>query len=420
MQPPEQEKAELAPLKAEQAYLVELKAQGRKAQKHRDWERQVLFLKESDEGTRLDTFFEILLTRLDLPTAGMETEDFPEWVKEHGEALSFLYHEPDLPEKCDASGPLTKDIRRLTSSLMQSAVILTPPEVAQHLKSASEEVPAEIAKLRSARNWLECWFVAYLCISVCFFTLLVISCLELFGLTRLVQPPQSESGPAVAATIIEALIFAGGAFGTLSVAILLGLRRKRKEAEFQKRQRELQERKTKRKQDVARAQAEASQFYQLAISAAGRARERVLHDLVEAVEKWRSTVRLELVKDFFEQGLWIHDRFAERLKPLLAEIQRPFPTSCRVEINNLRDDQIESAFRVLTAVIASAIAVKVDLSKSGTLAQLIISGTDPGVPMPSAAVVLEKLETEGVLLKGDQLSDDTASCMTEVLKTLRA
>ena len=53
----EPEKAEQARLKAEQAYLVELKAQGRKAQKHRDWERQVLFLKESDEDTRLDTFF---------------------------------------------------------------------------------------------------------------------------------------------------------------------------------------------------------------------------------------------------------------------------------------------------------------------------------------------------------------------------
>jgi hypothetical protein len=420
MQRLEPEKAEPAPLKAEQAYLQELKAQGRKAQKHRDWERQVLFLKESDEGTRLDTFFEILLTRLDLPTAGMETEDFPEWVKEHGEALSFLYHEPDLPEKCEASGTLTKDIRRLTSSLMQSAVSLTPPEVAQHLRSASEEAPAEIAKLRSARNWLEFWFVAYLCISICFFTLLVISCLDLFGLVQLDQSSQTESGSAVAATIIEALIFAGGAFGTLSVAIFLGLRRRRMEAEFQKRQSELQERKTKRRQEVDRVQAEASQSYQLAISAAGQARQRLLHDLVEAVGKWRSTVRLELVKDFFEQGLWIHDRFAERLKPLLAEIQRPFPTSCRVEINNLRDDQIECAFRVLTAVIASAISVKVDLSKSGTLAQLIVSGTEPDVPMPSAAVVLEKLESEGVLLKDDQLSDDTASCMTDVLKSLRA
>jgi hypothetical protein len=40
--------------------------------------------------------------------------------------------------------------------------------------------------------------------------------------------------------------------------------------------------------------------------------------------------------------------------------------------------------------------------------------------MPSAAVVLEKLEGEGGLLKADQLSDDTTSCMTEVLKTFRA
>jgi hypothetical protein len=420
MQRLEQGKAEQARLKAEQACLAELKAQGRKAQKHRDWERQVLFLKESDEGARLDTFVEILLKRLDLPTAGMEPEDFPEWVKEHDEALSFLYNEPELPEKCGPSGALTKDIRRLTSSLVPSAAILTPQEVTQRLRAESEKVPVEIAKLRSARNWLECWFVAYLCISVCFFTLLVISCLDLSGLSHLGQPPQTESGPAVAATIIEALIFAAGAFGTLSIAILLGRRRKRTEAEFQQRQRELQERKTKLGQEADRLQAGASQASQLAISATSKARERLLHDLVEAVGKWRSTVRLELVKDFFEQGLWINDRFTERLKPLLAEIQRPFPTSCRVEIDNLRDDQIESAFSVLTAVVASTIAAKVELSKSGTLAQLIVSDTEPSVPMPPAAVVLEKLESEGVLLKGDQLSDDTASCMAEVLKTLRA
>jgi hypothetical protein len=415
----EPEKAEQARLKAEQAYLVELKAQGRKAQKHRDWERQVLFLKESDEDTRLDTFFAILLKRLDLPTAGMETEDFPEWVKEHGETLSFLYHEPDLPEICGPSGTLTKDIRRRTSSLVQPAVILAPPEVAPDLRSESEEVPAEIAKLTSARIWLQCWSVTYLFISVCFLTLLIISCLDLFGLIQLEQLPQSEPGPTVEATIIKALILAGGAFGTLSVAILLGLRRKRKEAELQKHQRELQERKTKLGQEADRLQAEVSQSCQLANSAASKARERSLRDLVGAVEKWRSTVRLELVKDFFEQGLWMNDRFTELLKALLAEIQRSFPTSCRVEINNLRDDQIENAFRVLTAVIASAIAVKVDLSSSGTLAQLIVSGTEPNVTMPSAAVVLHELESEGVLLKGDQLNDDTASCMTEVLKALQ-
>ena len=418
MQRPEQEKSEHDHLKAERAFVVELKAQGRKAQKHRDWERQVLFLKESDEGTRLDTFFEILLKRIDLPIAGMETEDFPEWVKEHGEALSFLWNEPDLPEKCGPSGALTKEIRRLTSSLVQSSDVLTPPEVTQHSRFEIEEVPVEIARLRSARNWLACWFVAYSSIAVCFLTLLVI--LPGSVGVHLDQLHRFGPGSAVAATIIEAVILAGGAFGTLCVAILLGRRRKRKEAELQERRRELQERKIKLGQEVNSLQAEASQSCQFAISAASKARERLLRDLVEAVEKWRSTVRLELVKDFFEQGLWLNDRFTERLKALLAEIQRPFPTSCRAEIINLRDDQIEGAFRVLTAVIASSIAVKVDLSSSGTLAQLIVSGTEPSAPLPSAAVVLEELESEGVLLKGDQLTDDTASCMTEVLNALRA
>ena len=107
---------------------------------------------------------------------------------------------------------------------------------------------------------------------------------------------------------------------------------------------------------------------------------------------------MELVKDFFEQGLWINDRFTERLQALLAEIQRPFPASCRVEINKLRDDQIKSAFGVLTAVIASTIAAKVDLGSSGALAQLVVSGTEPGVPMPSAAVVLERLESEAIFI----------------------
>ena len=420
MQRPEPEKADQAPLKAEQAFLVELKAQGRKAQKHRDWERQVLFLKESDEDTRLDTLFEILLKRLDLPTAGMETEDFPEWEKEHREALSFLYQEPDLPEQCGPSGALTKHIRRLTSSLVQPAASLAPPDVVPHLSPEIEELPVETAKLRSARNWLAGWFVAYLYISVCFFTLLGVCCLDLLGLTHLDQLPQSGPGQAVTATIIKALIFAGGAFGTFFVAILLGLRWRRKEAELQVCQRELQDRRTKLGQDVDRLQSEACLSYQLATSEAGKARQRLLHDLIEAVKKWRAAVRKELVRDFFEQGLWINDMFAERLKALLAEIQRPFPASCRVEVNCLRDDQIKSAFMVLTAVIASSIAAKVDLGNSGTLAQLIISSAEPVVPMPSPAVVLEKLESEGVLLKGDQLSDDTTACMTEILNTLRA
>ena len=418
MQPLEQENEEQARLKAEQAWLVELKAQGRKAQKHRDWEKQVLYLKESDEDARLDIFFEMLMKRLDLPAAGMEIEDFPEWEKEHAEALAFLYNEPDLPEKCGPAGALTKEVRKLTSSLMQPTVAVTPPQVAPLLRSEIETVLAEMAGLRSARNWLKGWFFAYGYISVCFFTLLVISCLDLFGLINWNQPLQSVTGPASDAAIIQALIYAGGAFGTLFVAIVLGLRRKRKEAELQQFQSELRERMAKLAQAVNPLRTGASPSCQLALPEAGKAGKRPLHDLNEAVGRWRSTVIREMVKDFFEQGLWMNDRLAERLKALLEEIQRPFPTSCRAEIKDLRDDQIESAFSVLTAVIASTIAAKVDLGSQSTLAQLIVSDTAPGVPMPS--VVLEKLETAGALLKGDKLSEDTASCMNEVLKTLRS
>jgi hypothetical protein len=405
---------------AEQARLAKLQALGRRPQKPRDWERQVLLLEKADGATRLETFFKMLVKRLDLPAAGMKAEDFPEWQQEHGEALSFLYREPELPKKCGPSGALTKEIRRLTSSLVQSTGTLPPPDVTKHLRSQLEEVPLEVAKLSSARNWLQGWFVAYLAISVCFFTLLIVCCLDLSGLIHLGRLRPSQPGPVVGTTTFDALILAGGALGTLAVATLLGLRWQQKEAEFQQRQRELQERWAQLGGEVDRLQAEVSQRYQLAMSEANKARELLLPDLVRAVEKWRSTVRNELVRSFFEQGLWISDRFAARLKALLAEIQRPFPASCRVESDSLRDDQIEEALRVLTAVIASMIAAKVDLGRTSALAQLIVSGVEPDVPMPSAAVVLERLESEGVLLTGDQLSNDTKSCMTEVLETLRA
>jgi hypothetical protein len=408
------------PVKAEQARLEESRAQGRRIQKHSDWERQVRLLEQGDEGVRLDIFFEILVKRLDLPTAGMQSGDYPEWAVEHGEALSFLYHEPHLPEACGASGAFTKDIRRLTALLLQSDVSLTPQDVTGHLRSQLEEVPVEIAKLRSVCKGLKGWFIAYAAISLCFFALLVVCCLGLFGLTVMDQSGLSEPSPAVGATTIESLILGCGALGTLFVAILLGLRWKKKEAELQKRQCELQETRVILGHEANRLQAEALQSYHLAISAASRLRERLLQDLVKAVDTWRSTVRNEFVKDFFEQGLWVRDRFAERLKALLLEIERHFPASCRVEIDSLSENHIESAFDVLTAVIASMIAAKVELGRSATLAQLIVSGNEPDVPMPPATVVLERLESERVLLKGDQLSDDTKSCMTEVLQTLRA
>ena len=412
MQPLDQEKEA-------QARLARSKAQGRKTQKHRDWERQVLLLEEADEATRLELFVKMLVKRLDLPAAGMKAEDFPEWQEAHRQALSFLYREPELPKDCGPSGALTKYIKTLTSSLVQSAVTLTPMDVTQHLRSQMEEVPLEVARLGSARNWLQRWFVAYSSISVCFFALLIVCCLDLSGLIHLGRPRLSQSGPAVGATAIDALILAGGALGTLSVATLIGFRWKRKEAEFQQRNRELQERRAKLGREVNKLQAEVSQRYHLAMSEANKARELLLPDLVRAVEKWRSTVRIELVRNFFEQGLWIRDKFTERLKALLAEIQHPFPTSCRVAIDSLRDDQVEEVFKVVTAVIASMIAAKVDLGRSGTLAQLIVSDIEPGVPMSSAALVLERLESEGVLLTGDPLSNDTKSCMTEVLETLR-
>jgi hypothetical protein len=410
----------LEQMKARLGALVEVKSPGARTPKQKDWEKHVRALQESDEGARIDTFFEILIRRLDLPMAGMQTEDYAEWVKEHREALAFLYREPPLPEKCGPVGSLTREIRRLGSELLKLPVLLPPPDVAEHLRSEIEAVPPEIATLRSARNWLKGWFYAYLYISIGFFTLLAVWAADLLGLIHFNQPSGPEFASVSGATVVQALAAAVGGFGTLSVTVVLGQRWKRKEAEFQASQHELQEAKQRLGQEVSRLQAEASESYRLAASKASNTREQILDDLADAVGRWRSAVCNEMVKDFFEQGVWINDRLADRLKALLTEIQRPYPPTCRVDVKMLRDDQIESAYRVLTAVVASMIAARVDLGVTSTLARLLISGAEPGLNIPSPDALLERLENEGVLLKGEQLSDDTKLCMTEVLAALRS
>ncbi len=84
--------AEMARRQAEEVRLAELKAQGRKAEKHRNWEQQVLFLKESDEKAIIDAFFEKLMKRLNPKTAqGLDAEDFAEFAQEHTESLSLKF-----------------------------------------------------------------------------------------------------------------------------------------------------------------------------------------------------------------------------------------------------------------------------------------------------------------------------------------
>ena len=66
---------------------------------------------------------------------------------------------------------------------------------------------------------------------------------------------------------------------------------------------------------------------------------------------------MALLQSFFDQGLWIEDyRFTEQLKVELARIQKPFPTSCRTDVNNLKSDQITLAYQAFTDSVADLIS----------------------------------------------------------------
>ena len=76
--------------------------------------------------------------------------------------------------------------------------------------------------------------------------------------------------------------------------------------------------------------------------------------LPDKVELWQSIAYDALIKDYFDQGLWIESGgFTQRLKAALNAVQKPFPTSCRVDVNKLQPNQIVSAYQTFTEIVAT-------------------------------------------------------------------
>ena len=72
------------------------------------------------------------------------------------------------------------------------------------------------------------------------------------------------------------------------------------------------------------------------------------------VDLWQSTVFDALIKDYFDQGLSIQSGgFTSCLKAALTAVQKPFPTSCRVDVNKLQPNQIASAYQTFTELVAT-------------------------------------------------------------------
>jgi hypothetical protein len=101
----------------EQQRLSELEEQRRMAQRDRDYERRVLFLKASDERTKLAAFVDMLIGKLDRKPSSANDHD---WAAEHKRLLSIFYQLPELPKECQAGGTLAGNIRTLIVSNLKA------------------------------------------------------------------------------------------------------------------------------------------------------------------------------------------------------------------------------------------------------------------------------------------------------------
>ena len=87
----------------QEAQLAVIERQARAEAKARDYQQRVLFLKESDDATKLETYLE--MTR---------------------ERLLFLYNVPVLPEECQSCGQLTCEINLLQTPRVKYTNLLLP------------------------------------------------------------------------------------------------------------------------------------------------------------------------------------------------------------------------------------------------------------------------------------------------------
>jgi len=326
------------------AQLAELRRQDREARKYLDYEKQVLFLKESDEATRLDTFLERLLGGLN--PEDCQGESAEEMAKVEMNVAQF-YHSPPVPDECKL---LAIKIKRLVSSKPTSTHAILPEEALA--------LQAEVGRLKGELRRLEgdikgkktlgfgclglLGFIGLLCLFVG-----VLSFFDPAGFDMKADTPPEQK------VIISAVVSLMGLVPTL--IFLVGLVRHIKNRFRKKPLKSLLEEQAAitNKHNVAERQLQP--FLSKAQSTVQRDYNECLK---RTVDDWILTYRNALVKSFFDQGLWLNEQFPSRLKAALVEIQKPFPTSCRSDVNKLRPEQIQSAYNSLTAHLGGVFALK--------------------------------------------------------------
>lgn len=388
---------------AERKRLSELHRQGAAAQRDRDYQNTLLFLKESDEATRLDTFVEILVKSLDWKCCpGYEKGDYDDaWCAEQKKILSRFYQLPAVPQECRENGTLTRNIKTLVNSGPDSPSVQLPPKAIM-LKEEIERIEIEIKGIPKTDFYI---------------TLLL--CFLVFGGPRFYHR-RFISGALQLLTfggflcwwLVDLVMILSGKFKDKNGVPIGGIHAQQVRAE---RKKTLVQKRDSLKNDLQPYLIEAQ-------SQARQAR----NDAVEnSVEQWFSTYRNSLLRSFFDQELWIYGGFQTRLKEVLTEIQKPFPTSCRADVNKLNKSQIESAYKALVSVVVDLFSFKLSRwpMPPGHNMNLIFSyalfpdkNLDYDEYTKQEAVFLEK----GVFLKGDKEKehlDRQKRIVTEILMT---
>lgn len=304
----------------QQAQLSVIEKQAQAEAKDREYQRQVLFLKESDDATKLETYFEMAKGKL------LDLYVFPDEV--------------DIPKECRDNGSLKLKLKSLVASKPEYAE-QPLPECAISLQSEIQKIEIEIMQSEKILGKSQIGFFGILGILIgAFFSFL--GCL---GFLNLASGKIDDVGGFI---FVEFLFFGGG--GWLFVAQVSKLIRSTKKPAIEKQLGILKDKQTRLETELKPFVDEVNKVNNLAKK---EAEEKQLKTIWEYAERWQSLAFGAMIKHYFDQGLWIEsDGFKQRLKTVLTEVQKPFPTSCRVDANKLQPNQIASAYQIFTELVA--------------------------------------------------------------------
>ena len=398
--------------KAERERLSELARQGAAAQRDRDYQNQVLFLKESDETTRLDRFIEMLVNTLDWKCCPKDAKGYNDrtWVAERERIFSLFYQLPELPNECKAGGTLTRQILTLVNSNPKPPEIILPDE-AMPLKNESDKLDNKLQQLEKDINTLKHDSSSFGCLGILGGLMLA------FGAFAFVFDKVIATNPSQWEFTISFCILIVGLILIVTNVARRPMRRSRMKAN-----REKLDNLYKTQKSVANKkeliQRELLPFWD-------KARKQIIPTITpkEVTEQWFSTYRNSLLKSFFDQGLWIADRFQTRLQDVLTEIQKPFPTSCRADVSKLSRSQIETAYKAVVDAVVDLFRFKLSRASHApgyndkwplSYALFPDKHIDNDEYKKQEAVFLEK----GVLLEGNRNkveSDQQSKIITDLL-----